>query len=362
MADSYALTDAKRYPADRLRSFITSCLTACDLPLDDAAEVAQMMVEADLSGADAHGIFRIPQYVRRLKGGAVNPTPNIVVNRSGAGTALVDGDNGMGHLVMNRASNTAVELAREAGVGWVGVRRSNHAGPASLYASIPMAHGMIGIYSAVASANHMAIWGGSEPLLGTNPLAVGIPTGGVAPVVLDIATTMVSYGTVKSYALNGKQLPEGWLIERATGLPLTDPKRSNEGILEPIGGYKGSGLALILGLLAGTLNGAAFGRDVVDFNADQTSETNTGHFILALDIARFMPLDLFKTEVEAQLQSLRESARMPGIDVIRLPGADRTRRHDDRSNNGVPMPAPLVANLDLLATELGVPSLASLGD
>lgn len=359
MAGPTPAEEPRRYSADSLRTFISSCLTACDLPPDDAAEVAQMMVEADLNGADAHGIFRIPQYVRRLKGGAVNPMPNIVVNRSGAGTALVDGDNGMGHLVMNRAANTAVELAREAGVGWVGVRRSNHAGPASLYASIPMAHGMIGIYSAVASANHMAIWGGSEPLLGTNPLAVGIPTGGMAPVVLDIATTMVSYGTVKSYALNGRQLPEGWLIERATGLPLTDPKRSNEGILEPIGGYKGSGLALVLGLLAGTLNGAAFGRDVVDFNADQTSETNTGHFVLALDIARFMPLDLFKTEVEAQLQSLRESARMPGVDVIRLPGADRVRRHNDRSENGVPMPAPLVFNLDRLAGELGIAVLAS---
>lgn len=350
-----------RFSGDALRSFITTCLTVCDLPEADASEVARMMVEADLSGADAHGIFRLPQYVRRLRSGGINPMPSITVNRSG-GTALVDGDNGMGHLVMNRAAATAVELARDNGIGWVGVRRSNHAGPASLYASIPMEHGMVGIYSAVASANHMAVWGGSEPLLGTNPLAVGIPAARQAPVVLDIATTVVSYGTIKSYALNGRELPRGWLVERATGLPLTDPKRSAEGLLEPIGGYKGSGLALALGLLAGTMNGAAFGRDVIDFNADVSSETNTGHFILALDIARFMPFDQFVANVDEQLKSLRESALMPGFEAIRLPGADRQRRRTERAARGVPVPAPLVANLDTLAHELGVSGLGALRD
>jgi LDH2 family malate/lactate/ureidoglycolate dehydrogenase len=362
MVDTNPTDETRSFSAETLRGFIAACFKVCNLPNGEASEVARMMVEADLSGADAHGIFRLPQYIRRLRGGAVNPTPSITVNRSGPGTALVDGDNGMGHLVMSRAAATAVELARETGVGWVGVRRSNHAGPASLYATIPMASGMIGIYSAVASANHMAVWGGSEPLLGTNPLAIGIPAGAQAPVVLDIATTMVSYGTIKSYALNGRELPEGWLIERATGLPLTDPKRSAEGILEPIGGYKGSGLALVLGLLAGTLNGAAFGRDVIDFNVDASSETNTGHFIVALDIARFMPLDQFKLEVDRQLQSLRESARMPGFDLIRLPGADRLRRQKERQIKGVIVPAPLIANLDALSRELGVSGLGSLRD
>ena len=352
----------QRFSAEALRGFVFDCLEACGLPKDDASQVARMMVEADLSGADAHGVFRLPQYVRRLRGGGVNATPSITVNRTGAGTALVDGDNGMGHLVMSRAAQTAVELARDAGVGWVGVRRSNHAGPASLYASIPLASGMVGIYSAVASANHMAVWGGSEPLLGTNPLAVGIPAGDEAPVLLDIATTMVSYGTIKSHALNGRELPQGWLIERATGQPLTDPNRSAEGILEPIGGYKGSGLALVLGLLAGTLNGAAFGRDVVDFNSDSSTETNTGHFILALDIARFMPLDRFTAEIDRQLGSLRASSLMPGFEVIRLPGADRLRRIAERSSNGVAVPAPLVAVLDRLSSELGVSRIGMFQD
>lgn len=357
MADMSA-HDAKRFDAGVLQAFTTECLVACALPVRDATQVASMMIDADLAGADAHGIFRLPQYVRRLNGGGVNPTPSIEVRKTAAATAVVDGDNGMGHLVMHRAAETAIELAREAGIGWVGVRRSNHAGPASLYATMPIEHGMIGIYSAVASANHMAIWGGSEPLLGTNPLSIGIPAGDLAPVVLDIATTMVSYGTIKSYALNGRELPKGWLVERTTGEPLTDPKRSSEGLLEPIGGYKGSGLALVLGILAGVLNGAAFGRDVIDFNTDSSSETNTGHFILAIDVKRFQPLAAFQGELDRQLASLQASQTMPGFETIRLPGADRVRRIAERSNTGVPIAPALVTALDQLAANLNLSALS----
>ena len=315
------------------------------------------MTEADLTGADAHGVFRLPQYVRRLRAGGVNPKPSIQVTKTAPATALVDGDNGMGHLVMARAAETAIELARATGVAWVGAKRSNHAGSAGVYAALPLAADMIGIYSVVASANHMAMWGGAETLLGTNPLAVAIPAGEEAPVVLDIATTVVSYGTVKNYRLQGKAMPEGWMVSRADGGPLTDPQKSDEGLLLPIGAYKGSGLALVLGLLAGTLNGAAFGRDVIDFNHDDESACDNGHFIIALDVARFLPLAAFSAEVDRHMRDLRGSQRLPGVDAIRLPGAERRARRDDRMRNGVPMLPELLAQLDKLADELGVKSL-----
>src|SRR5262249_34990981 len=228
-------------------------LARVGLPAADAAKVAELMTEADLTGADAHGVFRLPQYVRRLRAGGINPKPDIRVEKTAAATALVDGDNGMGHLVMARAAETAIALAREAGMGWVGARRSNHAGAAGVYAAMPLQHGMVGIYSVVASANHMPPWGGVETLLGTNPIAVAIPAGEEAPVVLDIATTVVSYGTVKNYRLQGRPMPEGWMVSREDGGPLTDPAKSEHGLLLPIGGYKGSGLALVLRLLPGTL-------------------------------------------------------------------------------------------------------------
>src|SRR5438874_81036 len=240
----------ERVPAKAIAGLIRDSMAKMGLPAADAAKVAELMTEADLTGADAHGVFRLPQYVRRLRNGGINPRPDIRVEKTAPATALVDGDNGMGHLVMARAAETAIELARASGLAWVGARRSNHAGAAGVYAAMPLAHGMVGIYSVVASANHMAVWGGAETLLGTNPVAVAIPAGAEAPVVLDIATTVVSYGTVKNYRLQGKEMPEGWMVSIRDGGPITDPAQSEHGLLLPIGGYKGSGLALVLGLLA----------------------------------------------------------------------------------------------------------------
>lgn len=345
-------------PVAAVSDFMARAFVAIGVPEADARKVAGLMVEADLTGADAHGLFRLPQYIRRTRAGGVNPKASVTVTRTAPSTALVEGDNGLGHLVMARATETAIELARETGIGWVGARRSNHAGTAGIYAAMPVEHGMVGIYSVVASANHMAPWGGIEMLLGTNPLGVGIPAGEEPPVVLDFATTVVSYGTVKSYALEGRTMPEGWMVSRTDGSAMTDPNRSNEGMLLPIGGHKGSGLALILGLLAGPLNRAAFGRDVVDFNADDESETNTGHFILVLDVARFLPLAEFKAEIDRHVRDLRASSRLPGVGEIRLPGDRRHALRQQRLRDGIPVSAALRARLDALAQELAIAPLA----
>ena len=332
---------------------------SCGVPDADAATVAGAMIEADLVGADAHGIFRLAQYVRNLQTGRVNPKAKVSIVRRSQATALIDGDNGLGHLVMSSAANLAVEIAREAGVAWVGARRSNHAGAAGVYATIPLAHGMAGVYAAVSSANHMAPWGGAEPLMGTNPIAVAIPAGKEAPVVLDIATSVASFGTIRTHAIAGTPLPEGWVVDRKTGAPITDAKRIAEGILLPIGGYKGSGLALMIGLLAGVLNGAAFGREVIDFTAPGTEPCNTGQFVIALDIARFLPPEIFAAEMDRHLKDLCASERLPGVEVIRYPGEERRRRKDDRSTNGVLLTAVLIKQLDEMAASLQLKTLSA---
>jgi LDH2 family malate/lactate/ureidoglycolate dehydrogenase len=348
---------SRRIPAPAIQAFMADALAACGLPEADAAIVAGAMLDADLSGSDAHGIFRLPGYVRTLKRGLINVRADIKVIERSPATALLDGDNGMGHLVMTRAAELAVEIAREAGIGWVGARRSNHAGAASTYAAIPLAHGMIGLYSAVSGSNFMAPWGGAEPLLGTNPIAVAIPAGKEAPVVLDIATSVASNGAIRSYALEGKPMPEGWVISRADGSPITDGKRLAEGMFVPIGGYKGSGLALVLGLLSGPLNRAAFGRDVRDINSDQRRETNSGQFVIALDIARFLPPDQFAAEVDRHIRDLSASKRLLGIDEIRVPGQGRAARRTDRQQKGVPLSETLIKQLDEVAATLGIAPL-----
>jgi L-2-hydroxycarboxylate dehydrogenase (NAD+) len=340
-----------------LESFITRCFEAVGISANEAQCIAELMARADVQGSEGHGVFRLPQYIRRIKGGAVNLKPDIRIGREAPGMALVDGDNGMGHLVMRYATETAIQKAKRAGIAWVGVKWSNHAGPASLYASMPLAHDMIGLYLAVGNANHLPPWGGLDMLLSTNPIAIAVPAGVEAPVVLDMATTVAAYGKVKTKAQRGEMMPEGWMMDRE-GKPLLDPRRANEGFLLPIGGYKGYGLALMIGLLAGTLNGAAMGKEVVDFNADDKTPTNTGHAIVAINVEAFQPVADFKQAVDTLVRDLRNSSRLPDVDRIRLPGEGSHAARADRLANGIPVPAPLRAALDQLAAELGTPKLA----
>ena len=270
--------------------------------------------------------------------------------------ALLDGDNGMGHLVMKRATELAIAKARQCGVAWVGSRLSNHAGPASLYARMALAHDMVGMYFAVGNANHLPPWGGLDMLLSTNPIAVAVPAGEEAPVVLDMATTVAAYGKVKAKAQRGEQMPVGWMIDRQ-GQPLTDPRRAEEGFLMPIGGYKGYGLAMIVGLLAGTLNGAAMGSEVIDFNHDDTTVTNTGQAILVIDPDAFGELDAFKARVDKLVRELRASDRMPGVDRIWMPGEQSHARRIANERDGLALPAALRTQLDHFARELDIPPL-----
>lgn len=351
MADTAA--PARRYAASDLEQFIARAMEAVDVPPADAKIIAELMTRADVQGSEGHGIFRLPQYIRRIKGGAVNVKPNIKIAREAAGMALIDGDNGMGHLVMRYATEKAIEKAKTAGVAWVGVKWSNHAGPASLYAGMPVAHDMVGLYMAVGNANHLPPWGGIDMLLSTNPIAVAIPAGEEQSIVLDMATTVAAYGKVKTKAQRGEMMPEGWMMDRE-GKPLTDPKRANEGFLLPIGGYKGYGLALIFGLLAGTLNRAAMGKDVVDFNADDTTPTNTGHAIVAINVEAFQPVAEFKNSVDVLVRDIRNSKKLPGVDRIHIPGEGSHAARADRLKNGVPLPEALLAALNQLAGELRI--------
>lgn len=340
----------------QLSRYITVAMQALGLPDADAATVGHLMALADAQGSDGHGVIRLPQYSRRILAGGVNTRPDIQVVQERAAMALIDGDNGMGHLVMQRATELAIAKARTCGIAWVGSRFSNHAGPASLYARMPLAHDMLGLYFAVGNANHLPPWGGLDMLLSTNPIAVAIPTLHEAPIVLDMATTVAAYGKVKAKAQRGEMMPEGWMIDRQ-GQPLLDPKRSEEGFLMPIGGYKGYGLSLVVGLLAGTLNGAAMGQAVIDFNHDDHSVTNTGQAIAVIDPAAFGDVTEFKARVDQLVRELRGSERMPGVDRIWLPGEQSHSKREAYAREGIPLPSALLTQLDAVSAQLKVPTL-----
>ena len=338
------------------RDFVAAAFERVGLPPQDARSIAALMAEAELQGSEGHGLMRLPHYVRRIKAGGMNTRPVIRVVRERAAMALLHGDNGMGHLVMRRAAEIAIEKARVTGIAWVGTQHSNHAGPASLYARMPLAHGMVGLYLAVGNANHLPPWGGLDMLLSTNPIAVAVPTFEEPPVVLDMATTVAAFGKVKAKAQRGEPMPEGWMVDRE-GRPLTDPKRMDEGLLLPIGGYKGYGLALVFGLLAGTFNGAAMGKDVVDFNHDDITPTNTGQAILAIDPAAFGDAEAFKRRVDCVVRDLRASRRMPGVERIWMPGEQSHGKRREAERSGIPIGPALRKSLDHIADELGLPHL-----
>jgi L-2-hydroxycarboxylate dehydrogenase (NAD+) len=339
-----------RVSFSQLEAFITQAMVSLGLPPEDAQTVGHLMAEADMQGSDGHGVIRLVPYAKRILAGGMNLKPHIRVVQERTAMALIDGDNGMGHLVMKRATELAIQKAKSSGIAWVGSRLSNHAGPASLYARMALQHDMIGLYFAVGNANHLPPWGGLDMLLSTNPIAAAIPSGKEIPIVLDMATTVAAYGKVKAKAQRGEMMPEGWMIDRQ-GKPLLDPTKSDEGFLLPIGGYKGYGLSLVVGILAGTLNGAAMGSQVIDFNKDFVSTTHTGQAIAVIDPSAFGDIDDFKHNVDRLIQELRSAERMPGVDRIWLPGEQSHHKRLAHEKQGVVLAPGLVKQLNELAAE-----------
>ena len=342
-----------RFTFDQLHEFVVAVLEAVDVREDHAQVTASRLLEADLRGRTGHGLIRVPQYVERIEAGGINLRPEISVTRSTPTSALIDGDNGLGQVVMTLAVETAVDKAEKSGMAWVGTVRSNHAGAAGVYTELAMSRDLIAIYMAVASANVMPAWGGDERLLGTNPIAIAIPAGDRAGFNLDIATTVASHGTIKVLAQAGKDMPEGWVID-SEGNPITDPRAADSGYLMPIGGYKGSGLNMAIGLLAGVLNGAAFGSDVIDHRKVPDQAANTGQAIFVMRPDLFRDAGAFQDGVSEKIGELVASGP-PG--EVHIPGEGAARVEADRRESGIPVSDELLGQLRSLAARLGVEDL-----
>ena len=342
-----------RFPFERLERFAADVLIAVDVLSDHAEITASRLLEADLRGRAGHGLIRLPQYVPRIEAGGINVRPEIRLLRETPVSAVVEGDNGLGQVVMTRAVETAISKANATGMAWVGTVHSNHAGAAGVYTAMAARQDLVAMYLAVASVNVMPPWGGSERLLGPNPISIAVPAGVEPAFSLDIATTVTSHGTIKVVAQAGEQMPEGWVVDM-DGKPILDPHRADEGFLLPIGGYKGSGLNIAIGLLAGVLNDAAFGADVIDHRAVPGQAANTGQSIIVLRPDLFRDLDEFKTAMDHHLRDLRASGA-PGS--VHLPGEGAARMEAEQRENGVPVSDVLLGELRGLGTRFGLEDL-----
>jgi LDH2 family malate/lactate/ureidoglycolate dehydrogenase len=341
------MTDIMRLAPAEAERFTTAVLEKAGLRASDAATAARAIVEADLAGVDTHGIIRLPMYVAWLGDGRIDPRAEIEVERTMPAVALLDGRGAMGHLCMTRAAEIAADAARTYGIGWVGLRNSNHAGAIGIYAARLAREGFISICGAVSAINQVAPWGGSEPLMGTNPIAFAVPGEEEAPVVFDMATTIASLGMIKKYAMEGRPMPEGWIVDRE-GRPMTDASRHAEGLLLPVGEHKGSGLALMIGLIAAVANGADFGRGL----GEGGRPVSVGQFVLALDGRALAPG--FREKVDEIVRDFGKSAPVAGGGPVRVPGVARAEKEAERRIRGIPIPAPLMRELALLADRSGV--------
>lgn len=338
-----------RFSSNCLADFSATLFRAAGVRTAHAETTARRLVEADLRGRTGHGLIRVAPYLKRIRAGGMNPKAEPTIRHETPTSAQVDGGNGLGQVTMTTATELAITKAATSGVAVVSTVHSNHAGAAGLYPAMAARHSLVAVYLAVANANGMPPWGGTSPVLGPNPLAVAIPTGEGHPFLLDIATTAASHGTIKVARQEGREMPVGWVVD-ADGRPITDPSHAEDGYLVPIGGYKGSGLTIAIGLLAGVLGGAAFGHEVVDHRADPVTPTNTGQLLIVFRADLFRPLEDALTDLTRHLESLRHSGG-----PVRLPGDEAARLAEENLRNGIELPTPVLTALNNEAELAGIP-------
>ncbi len=340
--------------ADRLRAFVARLLTALGVPGGDAETVAEILVEADLRGVESHGTTRVAGYVSMMRLGLLNPKPNVQFLRETPSTAALDGDNGFGMVVARRAMEIAMAKAAVTGIACVTARNLTHTGMVGFYPMMAARAALIGL----AVNNGPAIvppFGGTTPTFATNPIAVAFPAGEAEPIVLDMASTMAAGGKLRLAAKKGKPIPPTWALDRR-GLPTTDPEEALlHGFLQWAGGYKGFGIATVVEVLGGVLSGGLFGTDVPPMKVFGRDPLVSSGFYLAIDPARFMPLDEFKGRVDRLIRQIKTSALVAGVDEIYVAGEPEFRRHAERSRQGVPLSEVVYRELAELADELRLP-------
>ncbi len=334
-----------RFPHGRLTEFTSACLEKLGLESAAARMVAETLVAANLRGVDSHGVVRLPHYVTRLRNGTVKARPNITARQTGPSAGVVEGDAGMGQLVAARAMKEAIKLARETGTGAVVARNSSHCGACAWFVEMAVKEGMIGV--ALTHTDSIMVPPGMKRIfLGSNPIAFGAP-GEREPVIVDMSTTHVAWGKVLVARQEGKSIPLDWGVD-AEGRPATDPQRVVG--LAPTGGHKGYALAVMIEILCAQLAGVPFGRHVTQMYGELDKPRNLGHFVLALDVARFTDPKPFFSQIDAFVGEMRaEGALAPG-DPERL-NAERRRRE------GIEIPDATFKDLNALASELGVAKL-----
>ena len=356
----------KYIPFEIVEKFINEAMVKAGIPAEDARIIGDVLIQADKFGIDSHGVNRLkPIYLDRIKDGILNPVTKYEIVKEGPTTAVIDGHNGMGHVVAFNAMKMAIDKASKFGMGMVAVRNSTHYGIAGYYALMAVKHNMIGITGTNARPS-IAPTFGVENMLGTNPLTFGMPSDEEFPFLLDCATSITQRGKVELYARKGKQMPKGWVIDD-NGESKTDSREvlgdliAGTAALTPLGGigeetagYKGYGYATVVEILSAALQQGSFLKMLLGVKDGKKVPYPLGHFFIAVDINAFTEPDDFKKTTGDILRELRASRKMPGQERIYTAGEKEYLTWQERKDKGVPFNPELLEEFRTVCRNYGL--------
>ena len=353
------------FPHEQLREFSQRVFQHFDVPEADARLASEVLSRSDLRGIDSHGVARLRTYYDMLDHGRINPRPALRVLRESASTATVDGDNGLGLVVGPRANEIAMDKAESAGTGWVSVCNTNHYGIAGYYVLEALARGQIG-WSMTNTTSLVAPLWGAERMLGTNPISIGFPGREEPPIVIDMATCAAAYGKIEIAKRAGDTVPDGWAIDSAGRETVAPEDMIEGGALLPLGsrreqgGHKGYCLAVMVDVLCCVLSGANWGPFAPPFALRQRIPERSvgkgiGHFFGAMRIDAFIDPDEFRAQIDDYVRTLRGTRPAEGTDGPLVPGDPEREAEAERTAGGIPLVAPVVADLQEISRLCGVP-------
>jgi ureidoglycolate dehydrogenase (NAD+) len=339
----------ERVTQQRLAAWAVACLQKAGVPPPEARLVGESLVQTSAWGVDSHGVLRLTHYLRRLTIGSIKAAAAPVVMRTGPVTAQVHGEDGLGIVHAMLAMETAIEMARENGAGIVGVGHSSHCGALQLYTRPAAQQGLVAI-AMTHSSSVVVPHGGKRKYFGTNPISIAVPRQGAEPVCLDMATSQIAWNKVHNARMEGRLLDEGVAVD-AEGNVTTDPHKAAAGVPlgGPVYGYKGYGLAFMIDLLCGAMNGMTFGRHINSMYQDLDRPRKIGHLMIALDPGRFAGADSLEATVDAVVSDLRTQGE------ILYPGEPEEREQAERGARGIPIDDEALKDMRQWSARLGVP-------
>jgi LDH2 family malate/lactate/ureidoglycolate dehydrogenase len=338
----------KRIDSGLLENLVKQILTRAGVSKNESAIIAESLVHAELSGCPSHGISKLCDYLKRLDENLIEKTTTITTVRDTFTTAVLDANNGWGQVASQRAVDLAIEKARNYGSAWISVRNSNHNGRCGYWASKIANAGMVGI-AMTNTSPVMVAYGSSESTLGTNPIAISVPSSSGNTISLDMSTSHQARGKITLAHKKGESIPKGWAVD-AQGLPTTDPSDALAGSLLPMGGHKGSGLAIMIDILSGVMSGSLFGSYIPRFYDDALPQ-QIGHLFVAMDISTMMPLDEFTDRISQKENETRNSKPAPGREQVYMPGDLEQKKYMENRKAGVPIPEEILLELKHLAAK-----------